>query len=82
MSSLKWFVVIDRLLVVLLMMFGLTDRRTQSVVAEVGGIEISDRTIGSAVGPSLRLLVVGVVEVKLWVFADALVACPADEEKG
>ena len=54
-------------------MFGLTDRRVP-VVEEVGGREISDRTVGSAVGPSLRLLVVGVVEVKLWGFADALVA--------
>ena len=63
MSSFKWFVVVDRLLVVSLMMFGLTDRRTQSVVGEVGGIEISDRTVGSAVDPSVRSLVVVVVEV-------------------
>ena len=63
MSSLKWFVVIDRLSVVSLMMFGLTDRRTQSVVEEVGGIEISDRTVGSAVDPSVRSLVVVVVEL-------------------
>ena len=44
-------------------MFGLTDRRTQSVVGEVGGIEISDRTVGSAVDPSVRSLVVVVVEL-------------------
>ena len=69
MSSFKWFVVVDRLLVVSLMMFGLTDRRTQSVVEEVGGIEISDRTVGSAVDPSVRsLVVVVVVEVWLWVW--------------
>ena len=46
------------------MMFGLTDRRVP-VVEKVGGREISDRTIGSAVGPSLRLLVVEVGEEKL-----------------
>ena len=64
MSSLKWFFVVDRWLVVSLMMFGLTDRRTQSVVEEVGGIEISDRTVGSAVDPSVRsLVVVAAVEV-------------------
>jgi hypothetical protein len=42
---------------------GLTDRRTQSVGEKVGGIVISDRTVGSAVDPSVRSLVVVVVEV-------------------
>ena len=43
--------------------FSLIDRRTQSVVEKVGGIVISDRTVGSAVDPSVRSLVGVVAEV-------------------
>ena len=60
---------------------GLADRRTQFVGEKIGGIVISDRTVGSAVDPSMISFVVEVGEEKLKSCADALVACPAGEEK-
>ena len=42
---------------------GLTGRRTQPVGEKIGGVVISDRTVGSDVDPSVRSLVVVVVEV-------------------